>query len=204
MYEQDNTTKTCACINAIANSKPEKAIMKAKGNNPKKKKIIPELIMLYAKPLNIFNNICPDRIFAASLNPSETFLAKYEMNSIKTSNGNNAKGQPDGTNREKNFNPCLFNPNIVAPKTIVKLNEKVKMKWLVGAKLYGTKPIKLFININRNNTYIKGKYAWPAFPFIWFVTILCTVAYIDSWPIDHVLDISLLLLLDIKLTVKTK
>lgn len=46
MYEHDRTTNTCACINAIANSKPEKAIIKAKGNNPKKKNIIPDVIML--------------------------------------------------------------------------------------------------------------------------------------------------------------
>ena len=57
------------------------------------------------------------------------------MNSIATSSGNKAKGQPAGTNNEKNFNPCFSNPSIVAPKTIVKLNENVKIKWLVEAKL---------------------------------------------------------------------
>jgi hypothetical protein len=57
------------------------------------------------------------------------------MNSIKTSNGKSPKGQPDGTNKEKNFKPCFWNPNIVAPKTIVKLREKVNTKWLVEAKL---------------------------------------------------------------------
>lgn len=50
------------------------------------------------------------------------------MNSISTSRGKRAKGQPDGTKREKNFNPCLLNPKIVAPRTIVKLNEKVNAK----------------------------------------------------------------------------
>ena len=30
------------------------------------------------------------------------------MNSIKTNKGNKAKGQPEGTNNEKNFNPCLW------------------------------------------------------------------------------------------------
>jgi hypothetical protein len=57
------------------------------------------------------------------------------MNSIKTNTGNNAKGHPAGTNKEKNFKLCLLNPNIVAPNTIVKLNEKVNTKWLVVAKL---------------------------------------------------------------------
>ena len=95
----------------------------------------PELIILYVNPLNMFNNIWPDRMFAANLRPNETFLAKYEINSIKTSNGNKAKGQPAGTNNEKNLNVWICNPNIVAPNTILKLNENVNIKWLVLAKL---------------------------------------------------------------------
>ncbi|GAA5135745.1 hypothetical protein GCM10023339_73900 [Alloalcanivorax gelatiniphagus] len=90
-------------------------------------------------------------MLAANLNPNETLRAKYEMNSIKTNKGNKANGQPAGTNSEKNSNPCFWNPNIVAPKTIVKLRENVSTKWLVDAKLYGTIPIKLFINITINN-----------------------------------------------------
>lgn len=59
------------------------------------------------------------------------------MNSIRTSKGNNANGQPAGTNKEKNFKPYVWNPKIVAPKTIVKLREKVNTKCEVVAKLYG-------------------------------------------------------------------
>ena len=59
------------------------------------------------------------------------------MNSINTDKGSKAKGQPAGTKREKNAQPCFWNPNIVAPKTIVKLKENVNTKWLVEAKLYG-------------------------------------------------------------------
>jgi hypothetical protein len=88
------------------------------------------------------------------------------MNSIKTNRGNKPNGQPAGTKSEKNLNPCLLSPNIVAPSTTVKLNEKVKIKWLVEAKLYGTIPIKLFTNIKTNSTYIKGKYTCPFFSFI--------------------------------------
>ena len=72
--------------------------------------------------------MCPDSMLAASLSPKDTFLAKYEMNSIKTKSGNNPKGQPAGTNKEKNFNPCSLNPKTVAPKTTVKLSENVNMK----------------------------------------------------------------------------
>jgi len=57
------------------------------------------------------------------------------MNSIKTNKGSKGKGQPAGTKREKNTKPCLWSPNIVAPKTIVKLKANVNTKWLVEAKL---------------------------------------------------------------------
>ena len=77
----------------------------------------------------------PDKIFAAKRRPKDIFLARYEINSIKTNKGNKAKGQPAGTNKEKNSNPCFWNPKIVEPKTIVKLIANVKTKWLVDAKL---------------------------------------------------------------------
>ena len=102
--------------------------MKAKGNKPKKKNIKPLFIMLYVNPLKIFNSKCPATMLAANLNPKDIFLARQDINSIKTNKGNNAKGQPAGTNKEKNSNPCLFKPNNVAPKTIVKLSENVSAK----------------------------------------------------------------------------
>ena len=74
-------------------------------------------------------------MLAANLNPKDTFLAKYEMNSINTSKGNNPNGHPAGTNKEKNFNPCSLNPKTVAPNTTVKLSENVNIKWDVEAKL---------------------------------------------------------------------
>ena len=67
-------------------------------------------------------------MLAANLNPRETLRARYEMNSIKTNRGNNPKGQPAGTNKEKNFSPCSLNPKTVAPNTTVKLSENVKIK----------------------------------------------------------------------------
>ena len=109
--------------------------MKAKGIKLKKKKMKPEVIILYVKPAKMFNNICPLKILAANLSPKEMFLAKYEINSINTNKGNNPKGQPAGTNKEKNSKPCFWKPNIVAPNTIVKLRANVKTKWLVDAKL---------------------------------------------------------------------
>ena len=102
--------------------------MKAKGIKPKKKKTNPLVIILQVKPARIFNNMCPESILAPNLSPKETFRDKYEMNSIKTNKGNNAKGHPAGTNKEKNFKLCFWNPNIVAPKTTVKLRKNVKAK----------------------------------------------------------------------------
>jgi hypothetical protein len=90
---------------------------------------------LYVNPLSIFSNICPESTLAANLNPKETLRARYDIVSIITNKGNNPKGQPAGTNKEKNFNPCSLNPNTVAPNTTVKLSENVKIKWDVDAKL---------------------------------------------------------------------
>lgn len=83
----------------------------------------------------MFKSICPDNMLAANLRPRETFLAKYDINSIKTNSGSNGKGHPAGTNKEKNFNPCSLNPKTVAPNTTVKLSENVNIKWDVDAKL---------------------------------------------------------------------
>ena len=44
-------------MNAIPNSRPEKAIMKARGNKPKKKNKNPDVIILYVKPLKIFKSM---------------------------------------------------------------------------------------------------------------------------------------------------
>ena len=57
--------------------------------------------------------------------------------------------------------------------------------------------------MNVNKTYIKGKYICPLFSFICPTTILCTVAYIDSWYADHALGITFPLLFEIRLRIKT-
>ena len=76
MYEQDRTTKTWACIKAIHISKPAKAIIKLRGIKPKWKKMKPDVIILYVKPARIFNSICPLKIFAANLRPSDIARAR--------------------------------------------------------------------------------------------------------------------------------
>lgn len=122
-------------MNAIPISKPEKANINNNGTKPKKKYIIPFFIILYVNPANMLRSIWPLNILAPSLRPSDTGLDKYDINSINTNNGNKPNGQPDGTNNEKNFNECIWKPSIVAPNTIVKLIEKVNIKWDVVAKL---------------------------------------------------------------------
>ena len=86
-------------------------------------------------------------MFAANLRPKETFLAKNEINSMSTSSGNNPRGQPLGTKREKNPSLCSTKPSMVHPKTTLKLMKKVRIKCEVGAKLYGTIPIKLLTSM---------------------------------------------------------
>ena len=135
MYDEDNTTNTCAWINAIPISNPEKARINNNGTKPKKKYIIPFFIILYVNPANMLRSICPLNILAPNLNPSDTGLDKYEINSINTNKGNSPKGQPEGTNNEKNFRECTWKPKIVAPITMVKLMENVNTKCDVGAKL---------------------------------------------------------------------
>ena len=39
---------------------------------------------------------------------------------------------------------------------------------------------------------MKGKYTWPPLPLIWLITMLCMVAYRDSWLIDQLLAVTLL------------
>ena len=58
----------------------------------------------------------------------------YYMSSIITSKGSKAKGHPAGTSKEKKVKPWVWKPNIVAPKTIIKLRLKVNAKWDVDAK----------------------------------------------------------------------
>ena len=63
--------------------------MKTNGKSPKKKKIIPELIILYVNPLNMAKSMWPESILAANLSPNETFLAKYENTLLKCNHNNN-------------------------------------------------------------------------------------------------------------------
>lgn len=77
----------------------------------------------------------PAATLAVSLKPSDTALETYEINSIRTNKGNKPRGQPEGTNREKNSKPCFWNPRIVVPRTMLKLKENVNIIWEVEAKL---------------------------------------------------------------------
>ena len=42
-----------------------------------------------------------------------------------------------------------------------------------------------------NNADIRGKNIWPLLAFIWFITILYTVEYIDSCDIDQLCGVAL-------------
>ena len=114
-------------MNGIAISNPLNATINDKGNNPIKKNKNPLAIILNVKPLKIAKSRCPAATFAVNLKPKETARAEYEINSIKTNSGSNAKGVPAGTNNEKNSKPCFWNPRIVVPRTMLKLKENVNI-----------------------------------------------------------------------------
>ena len=135
IYEELKTENTCACIKQIPNSNVENAEIKIKGIKPIKNAIKPEAIILYEKPLKILSNMWPLNILAANLRPNETFLAKYDINSINTKSGSKAVGQPSGTKIEKNLSFLDENPNKLDPKTTEKLMKKVKIKCDVKEKL---------------------------------------------------------------------
>ena len=120
---------------------------------------------------DLFINTIPDNI-----NKVIPFFNQYPIRTVK----------------EKNFKECIWKPNIVAPITIVKLIENVNIKWDVGAKLYGIIPTKLFISIYINKDSIKGKNICPLLLFIWFITILYTVKYIDSIDNDQLFGVTML------------
>ena len=88
------------------------------------------------KPLKIASRRWPETIFAASLKPNDTALDKYKINSIKTRRGSKARGI--NQNEEKNSTPCFWKPRIVAPRTILKLKEKARIKCEVNTKLYSS------------------------------------------------------------------
>ena len=64
-------------MKAIPNSKPEKAIIKAKGNSPKKKNTIPEVIILYVNSLKILSSMWTDKILTPSFTDKKTIIARY-------------------------------------------------------------------------------------------------------------------------------
>jgi len=78
MYEQDNTTNTCDCINAIPNSRPENTIIKA--NKPRKNNINPLVIILYVKPDKILLNWLPTAFLKGDILP---LLITYQHQNLK-------------------------------------------------------------------------------------------------------------------------
>lgn len=143
---------------------------KPKGISVTKKNTIPLLNILNKKLDRIAIKLWPATKFANSLTPKDIALEEYEANSINTSNGTKAKGQPSGKNVEKKLNLWIEMASIVNPKKIITLNPKHKTADVVIAKLYEIFPIKLETRTKKNKEYIKGKYISWLLP-IWFLTI---------------------------------
>jgi hypothetical protein len=105
----------------------------------------------------IFNNICPDIIFAKSRIAKLNTLALNEINSIKIIKGTISKGVPVGKKVLKNFN--LFTLKLKSTTFIKLLIEKKKVNIieLVNVKLKGIKPVIFEVKKSKKIKKINGK-----------------------------------------------
>ena len=113
---------TYAWINDTAISSPTNAMKIAIGNSVTKNSKIPLVNAGYRNPLKILSSVCPATMLANNRTPKLNARAKYEINSIRASNGTNARGVPAGTKKLKKWIPCRMNPKIVTPKKIITLS----------------------------------------------------------------------------------
>src|ERR1700735_267504 len=114
---------------AIANSKPEIAVINIIAVEPPVKRI-PRVAVKpkNPKPANINNRRCPEIKLAANRIPKLKPFAIYDINSIKANKGTKPKGVPLGQNTVKNFKACNTSPIIVTPNQILELIDKVLTK----------------------------------------------------------------------------
>jgi len=81
------------------------------------------------------------------------------MNSIITSKGTKAKGDPEGTKKLAQWMPWVLIPIIVTPINTITLNPKHTITLVVKPKLYGMLLIKLANKINENSEIVIGMYS---------------------------------------------
>ena len=102
-------------------SSPTRARKIAIGSNATKNIRTLDVRIGHNIPLRILSRVCPATILANRRTPRLNARARYEINSISTSNGTIPIGVPAGTKYEKKCTPCRYSPRIVTPKKIVKL-----------------------------------------------------------------------------------
>jgi hypothetical protein len=136
-------------LTAISNPTSAKKI--AIGIKATKNMMIPDVRIGHSIPLKILSRVCPATILANSRTPRLNARAKYEINSISTSNGTIPIGVPAGTKYEKKCTPCRYNPRIVTPKKIVKLRPIDTIIEVVSVYPYGTFPLRLAIRIKKKS-----------------------------------------------------
>jgi hypothetical protein len=88
----------------------------------------------------------------------------YEINSIGTSSGDKASGDPGGKNRLKKWRPCFLKPIMFKPTKVDIPRLNVNIMWLVTVKVYGIIPKILQNSIKQNVVKIKGKNREPFSP----------------------------------------
>lgn len=126
---------TYACNKAIPNSKIVTAIMIIKGNKCRKYQIPPKDNIVQANPAIIFNNVCPDIIFAKSRIDKLKTRDTYDAISMGTNRGANAICIPLGRKNPKKCSLCFFIEIILIPINNVNAKLNVTKMWLVIVKL---------------------------------------------------------------------
>ena len=90
-------------------------------------------------------------MFPASRIEWLTGLTKYDITSIISNIGLNARGALDIQNKLKYFNPFLKKPNTVTNRNTDRARIPVTAIWLVVVKLYGKSPNILPKSMKVNN-----------------------------------------------------
>jgi hypothetical protein len=106
---------TYACKKAINPSRNIIAVTITHGNIPINTYIDPNVIKLHENPIRIFNNACPDIIFANNRILKLNTFAIYDTNSIPIKNVAIINGTPLGKNKFVIFHLCLYIPIIFIP-----------------------------------------------------------------------------------------
>ena len=94
----------------------------------------PALLELITKPASTFSRMCPAIIATNSRRPRLNGRNRNDTSSIGKMMIFITSGVPCGTNRLKNFRPCLKKPTTSTIPKLMMASTPVMVKWLVKVK----------------------------------------------------------------------